>query len=341
MKKQIFIWIALVLMMLTLCGCASENDEVVANGGDEAVTAAEIDASALDEIVAPISNRDCEGKDYASIEKLFIDAGFTNVTLYPSAMNIEESMRTDGEVITVWAGDKVSFEEGENLDRDTKIGIEYVMLNASDENENTKDETKAPATSQALEKNDEAMTTAVATEPEKDETKVAYTYKELSATKYAKSAVNVRALPDTSGDKVGALAKGDAVTVTGQCNETGWYRFDYNGETAYASNSYLVDELPPVEQQTSIPSTTETSTATNTATNTATPSTDTTSADSTKTNSVTVPDVAQQGDNMVWIPTNGGTKYHSKKSCSKMKDPMQVTKEQAEANGFTPCGRCY
>jgi len=44
---------------------------------------------------------------------------------------------------------------------------------------------------------------------------------------------------------------------------------------------------------------------------------------------------------MVWIPTNGGTKYHSKSSCSKMKDPENVTKDEAIARGFEPCGRCY
>ena len=57
--------------------------------------------------------------------------------------------------------------------------------------------------------------------------------------------------------------------------------------------------------------------------------------------SVTVPDVAEIGADMVWIPTNGGKKYHCKATCSGMEDPMQVTREQAEANGFTPCGRCH
>ena len=46
-------------------------------------------------------------------------------------------------------------------------------------------------------------------------------------------------------------------------------------------------------------------------------------------------------DPTVWIPTNGGERYHSKSSCSNMIDPMQVTKSNAEAQGFTPCGRCY
>ena len=74
--------------------------------------------------------------------------------------------------------------------------------------------------------------------------KLTYTYTELSATMYAKSAVNVRDLPSTDGNKLGGLSSGQAVTVTGKCNETGWYRIDYNGSVAYVSNSYLVDNKP-------------------------------------------------------------------------------------------------
>ena len=33
----------------------------------------------------------------------------------------------------------------------------------------------------------------------------------------------------------------------------------------------------------------------------------------------------------VWIPTNGGKKYHSKSSCSQMIDPILVTKSEAES----------
>lgn len=55
---------------------------------------------------------------------------------------------------------------------------------------------------------------------------------------------------------------------------------------------------------------------------------------------VTVPE-PESGENLVWIPTNGGTKYHSKSGCSNMKNPIQVTLETAVANGFTPCKRCH
>ena len=48
-----------------------------------------------------------------------------------------------------------------------------------------------------------------------------------------------------------------------------------------------------------------------------------------------------QTETLVWIPTNGGTKYHSKSSCSNMDNPQQVTLSEAQARGFTACKRCY
>lgn len=48
-----------------------------------------------------------------------------------------------------------------------------------------------------------------------------------------------------------------------------------------------------------------------------------------------------QNSAMVWIPTNGGKKYHSNPSCSQMVNPQQVTLDEAVAMGFTPCKRCY
>ena len=44
---------------------------------------------------------------------------------------------------------------------------------------------------------------------------------------------------------------------------------------------------------------------------------------------------------MVWIPTNGGRKYHAKDSCSGMIDPVQVTVSEAQRQGYEPCRRCY
>lgn len=72
-----------------------------------------------------------------------------------------------------------------------------------------------------------------------EEPKAAYTYTDKSGVMYAKSSVNVRNLPSTDGEKVGALNMNDVVTVTGVCNETGWYRFELNGQEAYVSGNYL------------------------------------------------------------------------------------------------------
>lgn len=43
---------------------------------------------------------------------------------------------------------------------------------------------------------------------------------------------------------------------------------------------------------------------------------------------------------MVWITTGGG-KYHSDPNCSNMKNPYQITLEEAIAMGREPCKNCY
>lgn len=75
-----------------------------------------------------------------------------------------------------------------------------------------------------------------------------YTYTDMDATKFAKSTVNVRSLPNTDGEKLGGLSQNDEVKVTGKCNETGWYRISYNDSVAYVSDSYLVDQKVEVAQ---------------------------------------------------------------------------------------------
>ncbi len=80
------------------------------------------------------------------------------------------------------------------------------------------------------------------------EPQVVYTYTDISATMYATQTVNVRSLPNTDGEKMGSLSTNQEIAVTGQCNETGWYMFDYNGQTAFVSNSYLSTEKVEVQQ---------------------------------------------------------------------------------------------
>ena len=44
---------------------------------------------------------------------------------------------------------------------------------------------------------------------------------------------------------------------------------------------------------------------------------------------------------LVWIPTHGGTKYHTDQTCRPMIDPVQVTISEAERLGYEPCGVCF
>lgn len=73
-----------------------------------------------------------------------------------------------------------------------------------------------------------------------------YTYSELNQTMYAKSAVNIRDLPSTDGKKIGSLKASQEITVTGKCDQTGWYRFELNNTTGYVSDKYIVSEKPAV-----------------------------------------------------------------------------------------------
>lgn len=51
-------------------------------------------------------------------------------------------------------------------------------------------------------------------------------------------------------------------------------------------------------------------------------------------------DQSSSSDQMVWIP-NSGSKYHSHAGCSNMKNPSEVTKEEAERRGYEPCKKCW
>lgn len=49
---------------------------------------------------------------------------------------------------------------------------------------------------------------------------------------------------------------------------------------------------------------------------------------------------SQQCEELVWIPRSG-KRYHSNPGCSGMKDPQEVPLSEAEAQGYTPCQKCY
>lgn len=109
------------------------------------------------------------------------------------------------------------------------------------ESEAAPTETPAESPAPAVEPTAEPVVTETTTVAD-----AGYTYSELNQTMYAKSAVNVRDLPSTDGKKIGSLKASQEITVTGKCDQTGWYRFDLNGTTGYVSDKYIVSEKPAV-----------------------------------------------------------------------------------------------
>ena len=86
-----------------------------------------------------------------------------------------------------------------------------------------------------------------------------YTFTDIDATMYVTADVNVRTLPSTDGKKVGSLSKDTKIDVLRQCNETGWYEFEYDGELRYASSKYFSTEKPEVKvTSTPVPTSTPT-----------------------------------------------------------------------------------
>ena len=74
-----------------------------------------------------------------------------------------------------------------------------------------------------------------------------YTYSELSEQKYVSTSLNVRELPSTDGAVVGVLNTNDKIAITGKCNETGWYRINYNNTSGYISEKYVTDAPVVIE----------------------------------------------------------------------------------------------
>lgn len=115
--------------------------------------------------------------------------------------------------------------------------------------EPTAEPAETPTESEAAPTETPAESPAPAVEPtaasvEPTAVSTGYTYSELNQTMYAKSAVNVRDLPSTDGKKIGSLKASQEIAVTGKCDQTGWYRFDWNNTTGYVSDKYIVSEKP-------------------------------------------------------------------------------------------------
>lgn len=69
---------------------------------------------------------------------------------------------------------------------------------------------------------------------------------ELDQTMYATTAVSIRSTSSAKGEKLGDLSFAQEVHVIGRDKNTGWYRIEHEGGSAWVSDSYLSDSKPTV-----------------------------------------------------------------------------------------------
>ena len=136
--------------------------------------------------------------------------------------------------------------------------VEATIESTVEETKETQPEAQSEETKETAAESTEAAEAEATPAPE--EAATTYTYTDMDKTMYAQKSVNVRDLPTTDGQKLGALALNQEVKVTGQCVETAWYRIVYNDGAAYVSDKYLGDAK--VEEAVQTTGTTTTSTAT-------------------------------------------------------------------------------
>lgn len=200
-----------------------------------------------------------------------------------------------------------------------------------EQNENSEDEVDTNQVQEKVEEVEQVVTSVKETD---------YTFTDLSAVMYAISSVNLRDVPSPEGNKIGGLNVNDEVVITGTCNETEWYRIEYQGGNAFVSSKYLVEQINNVKvEEEPIASTQEESVDTTVLPVETTENLEV--VDAAGSSGVIVPTETETVGDLVWVPTNGGTKYHSNSTCSNMIDPIQVSLETATANGFEACKRCH
>lgn len=169
-----------------------------------------------------------------------------NLTLMAVAMSIVLSLSACGNTAktnNVADTESVMKESTESVENSTEAFVPETELSSEESVETTEaTESVAETVTETQEPVADEAVIDVKTVSENKTTDAGYTYSEVSKTMYAKSTVNVRSLPSTSGNKLGSLSKNQEVAVTGQCNETGWYRINYNNAEGFVSNKYLADE---------------------------------------------------------------------------------------------------
>lgn len=160
--------------------------------------------------------------------------------------------------------------------------------------------------------------------------------------KTTKSGVNIRSTALTGSKSAGQIAnKGTAVIVVEETNNSAgesWYAIQYKDTEGYIRS----DLIELIDEQAYHDATTKQSSASSGGSskkgNGSSSGATSSSGGSSKSSSSTNTETTGSG---VWIPTNGGTKYHSSSSCSNMKGPRQASASEAKGLGFTACKKCW
>ena len=142
--------------------------------------------------------------------------------------------------------------------------------------------------------------------------------------------VNVRSQPSTKSQSYGKVQQGTFLARY-EARPDGWSCIDYAGVPAYIKSEFLTPYS--AANTVTVPATGLTGMQPSASVGAA--------AGGAAIPAAAAPvSRASSGGNMVWIPRTG-SKYHSRSNCSKMKNPVQVTLQEAVSMGYTPCKVCH
>lgn len=206
---------AIFICVLALSACNGNNSNVQINPGVE--NSVESNAFTENSDVSQNENKD-EGKSEDSLNTDKQD-DLENVGETNNMSDKKDNENTDNENSDQSdkkdSVDKDSKDSLSDKDKDDKNGNENLSKedNASDKDEASKEVEKKP----------EVIVT------------------DMSEDMYVSSAVNVRIGPSVDEKKIGTLSKDTCVTVTGK-TDNGWYRIDYNSQTAFVNCQFLISK---------------------------------------------------------------------------------------------------
>lgn len=151
-----------------------------------------------------------------------------------------------------------------------------------------------------------------------EETGIVLSVQAKETTDYQASAdLNIRAKASKKGKVLGAFQKGDTVKVYSIDGD--WAKISYQDGTAYVAAKYLAEMGTVTVTKTS-----------------------SSRSGGGSGSSYGGAGGAGGGDTMVWL-TATGSKYHSTNHCGRTNPnrAYQVTKSEAEAEGYGPCSKCW